>query len=72
MTIEVEQYDCKKEGHEEAVSLCCGSPEHPDVSGMCGGCNEMTGWECSNCEEEMDSEVYGIYDIPHIVDTKHI
>ena len=53
---------------EEAVSGCCGSPEHPDVSGMCGGCNEFTGWECPECGEEMNEVVYGIHDIPHEID----
>ena len=53
---------------EEAVSGCCGSDEHPDVSGMCGGCNEFTGWECPECGDEMNEVVYGIHDIPYEID----
>ena len=53
-----QEYDCLREGHLDAVSGCCGCPPHGDVDGMCGGCNEFTGWECSVCEEEMSDEVY--------------
>ena len=41
------EYDCLKEGHLDAVSMCCGSGEHSDIEGMCIGCNEFTGWVCS-------------------------
>lgn len=52
-------YNCKLEDqHFDAVSLCCGSGEHSDVAGMCSGCNDFTGWECSVCGEDMDDEVY--------------
>ena len=30
---------------DEMLSVCCGAPEHPDVEGMCGACNEWTGFE---------------------------
>lgn len=52
------EYDCLKEGHLDAVSMCCGSGEHSDIEGMCIGCNEFTGWECSVCEKEISDEVY--------------
>ncbi len=53
-----QEYDCLTEGHLDAVRGCCGCSPHGDVDGMCGGCNEFTGWECSVCEEEMSDEVY--------------
>lgn len=57
--VDVGYFDCTTgDGHFDAVSLCCGSGEHSDIEGMCGGCNEFTGWECSVCGEEMDDEVY--------------
>ena len=51
-------YNCKLEDeHFDVVSMCCGSPTI-EIQGMCGGCNEFTGWECSVCEEDMSNEVY--------------
>ena len=53
----IEMY-CKKGYHDDPVSGCCGSGEHSDVDGMCGGCNEFTGWECPVCEADISDIVY--------------
>lgn len=51
-------YDCSSNGHFDAVSMCCGSGQHPDIEGMCASCREFTGWACSVCDAEMNEEVY--------------
>ena len=54
-------YDCEAEGfHFDAVSGCCGGREHEHIEGMCGSCNEMTGWFCSVCDADMSDLVYGV------------
>ena len=47
-------WDCEiEEEHYNALSGCCGSEEHSDVKGMCGACNEWSGWYCSMCDEDV-------------------
>ncbi len=51
-------YDCAKNGHFDAVSACCGGRPHEWVDGMCGSCNEVSGWVCSVCDADMNTEVF--------------
>lgn len=53
------EWNCKMEGeHYDALSGCCGGEEHSDVEGMCGACNEWTGWYCSICDEDVSEDMY--------------
>ena len=51
-------YDCKKNGHFDAVSACCGGRPHEYVEGMCDGCSNLSGWICSVCDADMNIEVF--------------
>ena len=52
-------WDCEiEEEHYNALSGCCGSEEHSDVKGMCGACNEWSGWYCSMCDEDVSDDMY--------------
>ena len=36
----------------ELLSICCGAPEFCDVEGMCGSCQDWTGFSrCEECDE---------------------
>ena len=34
----------------DMVSICCGSGRHEYIEQMCGGCKEMTTFECIECD----------------------
>lgn len=54
----LQRMDCRDGYHAEPVSGCCGAGEHEYVEGMCGACNEFTGWDCSVCEKDISDLVY--------------
>ena len=38
--------------HEcEELSICCGAERNEYVEDFCGRCNEFSGFECNECEE---------------------